>query len=170
MTFLSSLISEIADLEQKLSHDPVFIKLSELRKVRHLYESDKKAETSEGSKNFDLEKAVVESYKPDASRAGRRQSPERQEALRECRAFLESVRRPAKTAELYSYLRTLGVELGGKDPQNNLSALLYHSPDFLSLRGEGWILKPGIAQQSASQAARLAAETLVESLGTEGKE
>ncbi len=34
----------------------------------------------------------------------------------------------------------MGVQIGGNDPQNNLSAMLSNSPEFISNGRMGWIL------------------------------
>ena len=42
--------------------------------------------------------------------------------------------------EIYDHLVSEGVDVGGKKPEGNLSALLYHSKRFLSHGRAGWTL------------------------------
>ena len=46
-----------------------------------------------------------------------------------------------KTGELYDLISKMGIKLGGTDPQNNYSSLLYGRDEFESHGREGWTLK-----------------------------
>jgi len=53
---------------------------------------------------------------------------------------LAGLQRPVKTRELLDHLTALGIEVGGKNPTNNLAAHL-SSMDIVESTPEGWVLK-----------------------------
>lgn len=53
---------------------------------------------------------------------------------------LGNARGPVRTRELLDYLTSLGVEVGGKNPANNLSAHL-SSMDMVQSTADGWVLR-----------------------------
>lgn len=53
------------------------------------------------------------------------------------REVLSEVKKPLKTRDLFNALTAKGVQIPGKDPQNNLSAHLSRSTEFASGR-DGW--------------------------------
>ena len=72
---------------------------------------------------------------------GPRISPQRQAAIEATTAILKQATRPLKTAALYEMISDMGVSIGGADPVNNYSALLYGREEFQSHGREGWTLK-----------------------------
>jgi len=48
--------------------------------------------------------------------------------------------RPITSTELVTLLSTLGIDVGGKDPRNSVSAILSTSKKFKGRRGIGWVL------------------------------
>src|ERR1700677_1303404 len=74
-------------------------------------------------------------------KAGPRISPQRQAAIEATTAILKQATRPLKTAALYEMISDMGVSIGGADPVNNYSALLYGREEFQSHGREGWTLK-----------------------------
>jgi hypothetical protein len=72
---------------------------------------------------------------------GRKISPQRQAAIEATIVILKQATRPLKTSALYEMICDLGVSIGGADPVNNYSALLYARDEFQSHGREGWTLK-----------------------------
>jgi hypothetical protein len=129
--FVQSLQSEIDALEASLrtSPDPRVTKLRELKKVLALYHGEA---ISPGPKR---------SESPASQKRGRRISPERQAAIEATIVILRQATRPLKTAALYEMISDLGVRIGGANPVNNYSALLYGRDEFHSHRRGGWTLR-----------------------------
>ncbi|PNE13007.1 MAG: hypothetical protein CR217_00580 [Beijerinckiaceae bacterium] len=48
---------------------------------------------------------------------------------------------PIKTAELFDMITKMGIKIGGTNPLNNFSALLYGRDEFESHGRDGWALK-----------------------------
>jgi hypothetical protein len=140
--FVQSLRSEIDALEQSIrtSPDPRALKLRELKKVLALYLG------RANSRTVDAE-PVHPSDLPGAGRVsagqtpGRKISPQRQAAIEATIIILKQAMRPLKTSALYEMIRGLGASIGGADPVNNYSALLYARDEFQSHGREGWTLK-----------------------------
>ncbi|MGW9330481.1 hypothetical protein [Bosea sp. NPDC055594] len=136
MDFVAAMRAEIAGLEASLraSPDPRAIKLHELQKMLALYEGRQAPEATA------IQIAAIE---PDRSPkpSNRRTSPERQQALAAAREILREQSLPMKTAEIFKLVEARGIKLGGNDPQNNLSALLHNSDEFLSHGRLGWTVK-----------------------------
>jgi hypothetical protein len=128
MAFVSALKAEIAQLEAALAADPIWVKLQELQRVLRLYEDRETAQ-------------VPTPVSLDQERKRRTTSPVRQAALEKVRLLLNLVDTPVPTATLYTALKEQGIELGGENPKNNLSALLHHSDDFVSHGRAGWTLR-----------------------------
>lgn len=53
------------------------------------------------------------------------------------REVLSAIGRPLKTKDLFNVLAASGVQIPGKDPQNNLSAHLSRSAEF-EIGPNGW--------------------------------
>ncbi|WP_394761294.1 hypothetical protein [Phenylobacterium sp.] len=71
--------------------------------------------------------------------------PNRVAILEEAATVLELVgdQTPMKTAEVYAYLQAETREkIGGTDRKGNLSAMMHHSPLFVSHGRKGWTLAP----------------------------
>jgi hypothetical protein len=135
-SFLTALDAEIAELEATLNADPKAVKLRELRRVRDLYETN----STSTHKAPDLAMEALFSVPLVKRSVGRKPSPERQRALAAAREFLAGKIAPTKTAEIYEHLVKSGITVGGTDPTNNLSAMLYHAPEFRSHKRSGWTL------------------------------
>ncbi|MGO9133543.1 MAG: hypothetical protein ACLP8A_05775 [Methylovirgula sp.] len=133
MNFVKALEDEIAALESALETDPRFLKLRELRRLQQIY-------TSDTTRVLPKMSPFVPAL-PSSSTPGRKTSPARRQAIEKAVEFLDLQGGPAKTTEILDYLKAVGVEIGGADPRNNLSALLYHSDMFESHGRAGWVLK-----------------------------
>jgi hypothetical protein len=139
--FFQSLRSEIDALEQSIrtSPDPRALKLRELKKVLALYGGKANSPT------VDAEPADPSNL-PGTGRVlgqkpGRKISPRRQAAIDATITILKQAIRPLKTSALYEMVCSLRAPLGGANPLNNYSALLYRRDEFQSHGREGWTLK-----------------------------
>jgi hypothetical protein len=131
-SFLQALDDEIAALEADLATDPRYAKLAELRRLRRLY--------SEPS-------PIIGVNPPRSKSTGRRASPERQAVENAVEAILKDIGgitphfAPMPLADIHRSLESRGVSIPGKDPRNNLSAILSNSPKFEPHGRAGWTLK-----------------------------
>lgn len=150
--FKEALEREIAELEKSLEADPRFIKLRELQRVASLY--------TPAAQAMDAFKPIVGSIAsaaPQRAGAGARfygggeavpvvdgqrrvSALVRQKVLEDAANILRGRTEPTKTADLFDDLVTLGHEIGGDDPKNNLSAMLSKSPLFRPHKRAGWTL------------------------------
>jgi len=144
--FIASLKLEIDGLENSLkaAPDPRLVKLQELRRVLALYT---------GTANPDVPPKATNSHREirTGQKPGRKISPERSEAIKATTEILKHTPGPIKSAELFDMITKMGIKIGGKDPLNNFSALLYGRDEFESHGREGWALKPNEAADSPSQ-------------------
>ncbi len=141
MIFRQSLDAEIMRLEAELAADPRAVKLQELKRVRSLYDDGKEASQTKPGVTIIVEAKTSENSAPLSDKPGRKMSPERVEALMVTRALLTGKVSPTRTADILAHLESRGINIGGSDPQNNLSAMLYHQPDFESHGRAGWTIK-----------------------------
>lgn len=137
MDFIASLKREIDGLENslKVAPDPRLVKLQELRRVLALYT---------GTANPDVPPQATDSHREiraPAKKPGRKISPERSEAIKAATKILSQMQGPVKSAELFDMITRMGIKIGGKDPLNNFSALLYGRDEFKSHGREGWALE-----------------------------
>jgi hypothetical protein len=141
--FLPSLDAEIGRLERAVEAIPEVVKLRELRRVRAMY-----AESETTSRAAQIVAKIDQAISP-----GRRMSPERQRALDFIAEQLaRAVGGPIRTSTLMEMLTGAGIEIGGSDPLNNLSALLSTSGRFIAHGRSGWTLKRGDPMNEGSEA------------------
>ena len=144
--FVQSLRSEITALQESIrtSPDPRALKLQELKKVLAIYVGKANSPTvvvdAEPVHPSNLPRtgrvSAVLGQKP-----GRKISPQRQAAIEATIAILKQATGPLKTSALYEMISDMGASIGGADPVNNYSALLYARDEFQSHGREGWTLK-----------------------------
>jgi hypothetical protein len=145
MDFVASLKLEIDGLENSLkaAPDPRLVKLQELRRVLALYT---------GPANSDVPSQATDPHREiRAQKSGRKISPERSEAIKATTKILTQMPGPIRTAELFDMITKMGIKIGGENPLNNFSALLYGRDEFKSHGREGWALKPNEAADSPSK-------------------
>lgn len=160
MRFEEALADEIASLEAQLNSDPRYMKLRELHRIRRLYER--------GSEPAAARDALEERDRaefPATPKFKRRGDPRRQAALEAAIALMTGVQDPMKTGDLWEQLERQGITLGGDNPANNLSSLLYKSGKFFSFGRSGWLLRseadkisapaPGVSPSEVDQASEL---------------
>lgn len=129
---------EIAELEEAIRADPRQHKLKALKELRSLYTG---TSTSEDVSAAAAPKtSLFDAY---AKRARRRADPERVRLLEEVESLLKVLGpEPTKTADLYEMISASGHNIGGADPRNNLSAILFNSGRFMSHGRKGWTVRP----------------------------
>jgi hypothetical protein len=138
-SFVAALRAEVASLEEELSKSLVYQRLAEARKMLALYEPPA-VEADETVPQRVLGSVASALAKPPEARPPRAQSPERAKALEAARLLLTNRSGPTPTGIIYDHVTSLGIEIGGKDPRNNLSAMLSNSPMFKSNGRSGWSL------------------------------
>ena len=52
--------------------------------------------------------------------------------------------KPVKLTDILHHLGSIGVNVGGSDPLRNLSAKLSQMDEFISLPGQGWVLRESL--------------------------
>lgn len=130
--FMTLLRDEIATLETSLSHDPRFQKLQHLKSLLALYESP-----------TPLRSVANNSLQPTSERgtaAVRQPSATRLQAEELSAQYMAGRNEPTRTRELWEMLSANGVDVGGKDPVSNLSAILSRSAKFRPIGRAGWLL------------------------------
>ena len=137
MDFVASLKLEIDGLENSLkaAPDPRLVKLQELRRVLALYT---------GATNPDVPPQTTDPHREiraPSQKPGRKILPERLEAIKATTEILSQMPGPIKTAELFDMITKMGIKIGGENPLNNFSALLYGRNEFKSHGREGWALE-----------------------------
>jgi hypothetical protein len=138
MKFVTAIDEEIASLEADLGTDPRYVKLRELCRVRALYVN---SDTSFPADIVPRGVVPMRGAFSGIDRKRRETSPMRTAALNEARKIVRGREEPTKTAVIFSALSARNIEIGGSDPQSNLSAMLSNHPDFVSHGRVGWTLK-----------------------------
>lgn len=142
--FVAALDSEIASLETALNQDVRFVRLREVRRLRELYSDGEPAAVTPTQ-------AIGE---PTSRPPLRRTDPERLRALEAARLLLANKVGPVPTAELYEHVKSLDIVIKGKDPQNNLSAMLSNSGMFKANGRSGWTLRASPAAETETETKR----------------
>ncbi|MDP3960396.1 MAG: hypothetical protein Q8Q26_10125 [Pseudorhodobacter sp.] len=133
--FVEALRSEIADLERQLEANPIYMKLTEARRLLAVYVPDGLPQA--GSP---LSRLGVRTAQPAQHDRVRQFSGNSAAALDAAKQFIAGLGRPAKTTEVLEAISKVGIKFGGNAPQNTLSSIMSKSPDFVSKRGVGWVL------------------------------
>lgn len=138
MDFKKALQDEIYGLEASLkaSPDPRLVKLHELRRILAIYNGEAPATAPEQTPRF---AGVADAIRRKPR--GRQADPMRQAAVDASREILSLAQSPMRTSAIYEKLTERGIMLAGHFPVNNLSAMLYHQPEFVSHGRTGWTLK-----------------------------
>lgn len=138
--FLTSLRAEISALEADLHRDPRYLKLRSLQDVLRLYEAGAVSKLEPENVDSGRETPREPSRVPKES-LGRQPSEARVKAVALSADFIRGRTSPTPTRELYSMLVEHGVEIGGKEPVSNLSAILSKTEGFKSIGRSGWLLE-----------------------------
>lgn len=135
--FATALDLEIQHLEKIVEEIPEVVKLRQLRRVRAIYSTHDTGRRREVSH---LSQSLAQALSP--SSPGRKMSPERVQALEFVSTHLNEQTAPVKTVDLHRALEANGINIGGADPVNGLSALLSTSGRFMAHGRAGWTLRP----------------------------
>jgi len=135
--FTAALDLEIDHLQKIVEAIPEVVKLRELQRVRAIYLSHDHGHRMEASR---LAQSLAQALAP--SSPGRKMSAERVQALEFVSVHLTGQTAPVKTVDLHRALEANGINIGGADPVNGLSALLSTSGKFMAHGRSGWTLKP----------------------------
>jgi hypothetical protein len=156
MGFERALVEEIASLERELERDTRFQRWRALCAARDLYPSEAGSPLSPSPAAPVSRTEVIPSseyrarFQPPptaaakklalARRGGRKRGPSRAHAL-DLTVELLTGRSGLTTIDaIYTHLASRGVELGGANPKNNLSSMLYKDKRFQSHGRRGWEL------------------------------
>jgi hypothetical protein len=137
-------MSEIGRLERLVEAIPEVRQLAELRRVLALYDT----------KGYEKVVEIVDGIQERAKTAGRKMTPERQQALAVAKEFVKSSTLPIKTVDILTHIRGQGIEIGGADPVNSLSARLSTSGDFTAHGRSGWTMAKN-REEAAQELAEL---------------
>ncbi|MCO5064794.1 MAG: hypothetical protein M9924_10275 [Rhizobiaceae bacterium] len=136
-TLVKALDGEIAQLERKLAANPDYIKLAEVRRLRALYLGERQHTQID---NPPAPTGVVRRPSLVGNTSRSRTSTERQKIVDAAKDYIREFINPTKTADIFAFLERAGFHIPGEKPQNNLSAMLSNSPDFVSHGRAGWTL------------------------------
>ncbi len=145
--FVGALAAEIASLESALEKDVRYVRLRELRRVCILYED---AASSVSPPSITPVEDGASNSEASRQRASMRQlSPNRERALAAAKEYVAKASRVVPTRELLEYIISEGIEVGGANQLNNLSAIISTSGIFRSHGRKGWTIKdmPGFASE-----------------------
>jgi hypothetical protein len=145
--FRESLRREIAELEEQLQANPVFLKLQHLNEVARLYDGT----TPQPASIAAAPRAEAPLGGRGAGKIKRAIDPERVRTLQLAMQVIKGRPRPTKTAEIYEMIAPLGAKIGGGEPKSNLSAMLHHAPEFVSHGRLGWTLAAVDVAESTSE-------------------
>lgn len=166
---LAAIDDEIDALEAELAADVRMVRLKALREVRALY--------ADGERSQDRAAGPTGASQTDASHAGlngpagprtisRRISPNRSQALDAVAMHLQNRTGPVPTKELLEHIVSIGIEIGGTNPLNNLSAILSNSGRFDSHGRNGWTLRRVRSDDEMKlEAMQLASTDIVNQMG-----
>ncbi|SFC76382.1 hypothetical protein SAMN05428997_11155 [Bosea sp. CRIB-10] len=139
MTIVAALKAEIAALERELLENVTYQRLLVAKQMVALYEPQATALRPPLVPPASLTPLTAPPRLADPP--PRRGNPERARALDAARLFLANrIAEPTPTAAIYDHIVSLGIEIGGSDARNNLSAMLSNSPIFQSHGRTGWTL------------------------------
>ena len=130
--FLSAARDELEDVTRRLSATPDFQRFQKLTELLALYDAPSTAAEKTKPSRFERKAAP--------QKINRAPNPERELALQLAEAALKYRFSPVRTAEIYDIIVAQGAQIGGENPQGNLSAMLSNSPIFRSHKRRGWTL------------------------------
>lgn len=133
--FAEAMRTEIAGLETELTRDVRYIRLRELRKLLSLYGED--------DSYSNVKEPTVATAAPSAKRvrqSPRQTSPQRDNALSAVREFVISRKDVVPTRDILTHLLSIGINVSGAKPLNNLSAIISTSGEFEAHGRSGWTL------------------------------
>jgi len=163
-----ALEQEIAELQAALAATPQGQKLARLVEVLNLYRglaNFLSSTPASGAPFFEPGQPAPARMTLGSSKTGRGRSPERQAILDGAAAFLmEWGNTPQSTGAILRHLDSCGIQVPGKNPSNNLSAMLSNSPVFKSNGRAGWTVAENENPAGAESLTEEAPTGLIEDL------
>lgn len=140
---LAAIEAEIEAIEAELAADVRFARLRALRDLRKLYRSSDQNAGPVGPPSSSIDAWGAGANGPSAPRTvNRKIAPHRSQAVDAIVMHLKNRSGPVPTKDLLEHIVSLGIDVGGSNPLNNLSAILSNSNLFASNGRVGWTLKP----------------------------
>jgi len=133
--FAEAMRAEITGLETELARDVRYIRLRELRKLLPLYGND---DSHTNAKEPTV--AMAKSSAKQVRQSTRQTSPQRDKALSAAREFVISRGNVVPTRDILTHLLSIGINVSGAKPLNNLSAIISTSGEFEAHGRSGWTL------------------------------
>jgi hypothetical protein len=138
--FVQSLRAEIAAIERELERYPLFLKFRRLQDLLPLYEAQDVAAKEGSGPSSEVAANIVHTLRSQQpSPPVRQASDARKSAEAIAREVLRGRTTPTPTRELHQVLVERGIEIGGKNPISNLSAILSKNVDFIAVGRSGWL-------------------------------
>lgn len=134
IALISALDAEIARLEGEIAADPRVARVAALKRFR----DECAAPLQTGTVIPRI--SGVQPSAPTKARSGRIPSPERMRALDAAAAYLGGAEGLVPMAVIYEKVASAGIDLGGQNPQNNLSAMMSRDARFKAHGRAGWTL------------------------------
>jgi hypothetical protein len=148
--FANALAIEIARLQAELDQDIRFRRLRQLTEALKLYREGEEAELAAGPAGIVREAQRESRQTNDASdHKKRRASPENERILDAVEGLTIPLGSPIQTRQILDHLRAIGIDVPGKNPLNNLSAMMSNSRRFVSHGRAGWMSKGSMPSQAA---------------------
>lgn len=132
--FASLIRQEIEALERELSENTTYRRIKALRAALLEYAPTESLRRRKNGVDAETPPPVR------GKRLVRKMSPERKKAIKFAKEYLREKSTPIPTREVFKAMSLAGVTLSGKNPQNNLSAILSNSTSFVSHGRDGWVL------------------------------
>ncbi|QEE37886.1 MULTISPECIES: hypothetical protein [unclassified Methylobacterium] len=141
---LAAIDAEIDAIEIELAGDVRVARLKALRELRKLYVSSDRGRQvdpqSSAAGSSDIEGSASNSSAQSRT-INRRIAPHRSQAVDAIALHLKNRTGPVPTKDLLEHIASLGIDVGGSNPLNNLSAILSNSGRFDSQGRSGWTLR-----------------------------
>lgn len=149
------------------STDPRVLKVLYLRELETLYMADAGATSQPRVRTDQIDHSretaapwpsSAASHSRGTGKVNRPMNPDRLRVIEQAANLIRGRARPTKTADIYDMMddEVRGL-IRGNDPKANLSAMLHHSPAFISHSRAGWTLADeepeGTAPDTSSPAA-----------------
>lgn len=145
--FTDHLLAEMAALERALENDRRYLKLRELQRVLALYAAPVGAAAVDSPTLREVQERA-----PRRRPAPREMAPATKRVIEEARAVLTGRAAPMPLRDLYHEIAEVrGIPIGGNEPINNLSAMLYRY-GFEAVGRTGWRVRQSADQTTAADA------------------
>lgn len=147
MADLTALDAQLAEMERSLMDDPGIS--DEVRAYLHLVAARRLLAKQGGaasvqpqvSRPLEDRRSVIAPSR-GVGKIARRVDPDRVKVLEHAANAIRGKVSPTKTAEIFELIPDeVRALIRGSEPKSNLSAMLFHSPSFISHGRQGWVLR-----------------------------